>query len=514
MSPVRCGVVWLFVVIGAYSLAPYELVGEEPGFSRRVDRCLEFSTEAAGSIAELVLHALVFVPIGATLAIARRQAARWWGLAVVVVLCAVIEACQLYLPKRHAHAADLVANLVGAGVGSGMIWAMRGRVERWRSWYATRETQLHRAAFAVAAVLLMGLMVIPSAGLLSLDGWDRSFRLLVGNEGTGDRPWVGEMRWLAIYDRALGTDDVASCEATVGSPHRMDARRGMGCLAAYDFARRTGGVVESIGSADAPRLIVANACGLGSAFDGEGLWIGASTIVATETPPRDVVDAIVEADAFSLELWCRPGNLTQDGPARIVSLSADPRVRNFTVGQSGSAFEFRVRNGMSRRNGAVPRFRTGDGVLDDGLTHLVATYDRGGARVFVDGVAWERSLDYRSLPVPMRLGASTSSAGSAGVFGLVSALMCAIPLTVSGLVVFGPGGVTRRWLRTAGVVTILITAGLAAQYALSGYAPNMATAGWMFLALGLFGPVACGWCFDAEIDRRPNRESIAVGRSG
>ena len=36
-----------------------------------------------------------------------------------------------------------------------------------------------------------------------LSGWDRNFRLSLANELTGDRPWLGELDLVAIYDRAL-----------------------------------------------------------------------------------------------------------------------------------------------------------------------------------------------------------------------------------------------------------------------------------------------------------------------
>ena len=42
----------------------------------------------------------------------------------------------------------------------------------------------------------------------TLDNWDPAYRLLVANEASGDRPWLGELYLAAIYDRALSESEV------------------------------------------------------------------------------------------------------------------------------------------------------------------------------------------------------------------------------------------------------------------------------------------------------------------
>lgn len=41
-----------------------------------------------------------------------------------------------------------------------------------------------------------------------LSNWDEGYRLLLANEITGDRPWLGEFHLVAIYDRALSPEQV------------------------------------------------------------------------------------------------------------------------------------------------------------------------------------------------------------------------------------------------------------------------------------------------------------------
>lgn len=62
--------------------------------------------------------------------------------------------------------------------------------------------------------------------------------------------------------------------------------------------------------------------------------------------------ALVESNnVFAIETVIRTGNTNQSGPARIVSISQDTGHRNFTLGQSGSALDVRIRTDVSNQNG-------------------------------------------------------------------------------------------------------------------------------------------------------------------
>jgi hypothetical protein len=52
-----------------------------------------------------------------------------------------------------------------------------------------------------------GIGVAPIGGDLS--GWDRNFSFALGNELTGNRPWVGELLRVAMYCRALSAAEAA-----------------------------------------------------------------------------------------------------------------------------------------------------------------------------------------------------------------------------------------------------------------------------------------------------------------
>ena len=65
-----------------------------------------------------------------------------------------------------------------------------------------------RSASGVERIYLDGRRVAEGNNPGTLRGWNETYALLVGNEVSMDRPWLGELRRVAIYDRALGEDIV------------------------------------------------------------------------------------------------------------------------------------------------------------------------------------------------------------------------------------------------------------------------------------------------------------------
>lgn len=100
------------------------------------------------------------------------------------------------------------------------------------------------------------------------------------------------------------------------------------------------------------------------------------------------------ASGITVAVVARSDALFQQGPARIVSLSAGADERNLTIGQVRSGLEFRLRTPGTGRNGSRPHTRAA-GVVWPGETALfVATYDMSAFRIFADGaLAAERPLD-------------------------------------------------------------------------------------------------------------------------
>jgi hypothetical protein len=106
---------------------------------------------------------------------------------------------------------------------------------------------------------------------------------------------------------------------------------------------------------------------------------------------------IVNTGEFSLEAWVAPANVTQEGPARIISYSGGDDTRNFMLGQSLYNYDFLVRQDNTDGNGE-PALSTAnaDEVLQAALQHVVVNYDGiGGRRIFVNGedTGYEDSIE-------------------------------------------------------------------------------------------------------------------------
>ncbi|MDZ7668827.1 MAG: LamG domain-containing protein [Gammaproteobacteria bacterium] len=133
---------------------------------------------------------------------------------------------------------------------------------------------------------------------------------------------------------------------------------------------------------------------LNLSLSGEYDWVGGWGVAFTDgkaqgptTASSKLHDLITATGEFSLEAWVVPANVTQDGPARIVSYSGGSSTRNFMLGQTLYSYDALVRSDAADQNGE-PRLSTSadDEDLQATLQHVVMTYDPvEGRRIYVNG---------------------------------------------------------------------------------------------------------------------------------
>ncbi|MDZ7925576.1 MAG: LamG domain-containing protein [Marinagarivorans sp.] len=90
---------------------------------------------------------------------------------------------------------------------------------------------------------------------------------------------------------------------------------------------------------------------------------------------------------YSVETWVAPANVTQEGPARIVSYSGSNNTRNLTLGQTMYNYNFLNRTSETDPDGR-PMLSTpnADEVLQATLQHVVVTFNiLSGKRIYVNG---------------------------------------------------------------------------------------------------------------------------------
>ena len=199
--------------------------------------------------------------------------------------------------------------------------------------------------------------------------WNTSFRLALANELTRDRPWLGELHQIAIYDSALGAKDVAE-KYKAGRQKRPE-----GALVLYTFREGSGDVIKDISGTGQPLdLKVENADTVKWLPKG-GLVVQKPVLIASSTPGEKINAAVKKSNAITIEAWIKPANTTQAGPARMVTLSRDTGERNFTLGQKGDAYEVRLRTTSTSPNGEPALSSPGS---DDPLRKVCGLRSRSG----------------------------------------------------------------------------------------------------------------------------------------
>jgi len=202
-----------------------------------------------------------------------------------------------------------------------------------------------RTVAGEARLYLDGAQVADATVSGEISNWDDNFRLAFGNELTKDRPWLGELHRVALYDRAFSAED-AERHFDAGLDREPSHPRAL-----YTFREASGDVIRDVSEAgDALDLKIEDPEAI-KWLDGGGLAIESPVLIASSGPASKIVSAVKRTGAVTIEAWIKPANKTQAGPARIVSLSADTGQRNFTLGQAEGAYEVRLRTTDTSPNG-------------------------------------------------------------------------------------------------------------------------------------------------------------------
>ena len=119
---------------------------------------------------------------------------------------------------------------------------------------------------------------------------------------------------------------------------------------------------------------------------GGGIRISAATELASLDFATKIINHSTDSNAITIEAWVQPANLTQEGPARIVSVSEGAYTRNFTLAQELNQYIVRFNTSDNNDNGS-PEFVTSAGTVTTELTHVVFTWNAASqmARFYING---------------------------------------------------------------------------------------------------------------------------------
>jgi len=169
-------------------------------------------------------------------------------------------------------------------------------------------------------------------------------------------------------------------------------------IALYRFDQGQGTTVHDVSGFEEPLHLDAGEADGIRWSDGGGAQVEGGAMLASKGPATKVNQACQSTGELTVEAWIVPSDERQAGPARIVTLSRDTLIRNFTLGQehqvqqSGSpppgsgCFIVRMRTTKTDENGE-PALRAPLGTSVTELTHLVFTRSREGVvRLYIDGI--------------------------------------------------------------------------------------------------------------------------------
>ncbi len=327
-----------------------------------------------------------------------------WGIspkraaATVMIGLVSLEIAQAFIEHRHARLGDLVAQSVGVGLAC-FVRPPVPSAWVWRSAWAG----------VLVAMTVSGLVLgIRGQHGHTLGPMDTTFRLVVGDEHGGQRPWLGEVHGFEISagDTPESADVLLSYAETPTEPPWLG---------------------------EGPHAV--------ELHPADGGW-------SSLEPVPGLCRAIDEARGVGVSLDLTPASADQEGPARIVTLSKGLSYRNLTIGQEDDALVCRIRTPRSGRNASSPQF-VFPGVLVAGERQRIRVWtDGGSARLWV---ANERARERVSYITPRDwLGLRPGLGNAAGVLALFG------PLGLAAGMLLGPG--RSRWI--VGVLTPIVILGV------------------------------------------------------
>ncbi len=156
-----------------------------------------------------------------------------------------------------------------------------------------------------------------------------------------------------------------------------------GLVALYDFSEVEGSVVKDSSRLNPPLDLHITTIKNIQRTAGS-IEIRKGTVIASTRPPTRLLNALKQSNEISVELWFKPANLKQDGPARLVTISKNISERNFTIGQKAANLQSRLRTTRTSKNG-MPAIDTTP-ILSKKLTHAVYVRDSSGnTSLYVNG---------------------------------------------------------------------------------------------------------------------------------
>ena len=308
-------------------------------------------------------------------------------------LSLAVELGQIFLVSREASTIDLRTNSLGTLIGSFIFWALILGRPNFETLFARLDfLTLRSTQFKLMSMLWIGYLALMVALLVNvqdltkLSNWDPDFPLLIGNEGTRDRPWKGQIDNFCIADQAWSRSQIDSFFQTQDSCSNLINADSL--IAAYSFAEDRSSYPDLNG--ELPNLEIQtkdpSKVNQTKGFISPNRWFKTSE-AATELNNR-----LQNSSQFTILTKIATADFDQEGPARIISLSDDHFWRNLTLAQWHDDLSLRVRMPLTRTNGKRPEIRINNFFADTQAHQLAIAYDGTRIMFYRDQIQNQESL--------------------------------------------------------------------------------------------------------------------------
>jgi glycopeptide antibiotics resistance protein len=331
---------------------------------------------------DMIMNGLLFLPLGILiyrLSCSKDKMTLFGAFFTGAIVSLGIECIQFFL-DRSPNGIDILINAAGTGLGF-ILARFHARKEKPNYRFYQKLKNFAWPMMSLIYGLCIVVLFLFPLKLTTPDSWNLHYPLLIGNERSMDRPWLGDIRLAALYKRAVSSDQASLLSVCNPDSVNIPLRRQMGLIALYPFDEIEGDTIHDRSGYGEPLNLTGDSI----------VWLqdgGIRThggIIQSVEPGSKITKAVQKSRALSVEVWCRPSSLVQEGPARIVSFSKNVLKRNFALVQQGKGIHLRLRSHMGGENGNRICLRARNVLNHDRFYHLVATYDHGVEQLFVDG---------------------------------------------------------------------------------------------------------------------------------